>query len=86
MQLIEVSGATIMPDPKEWLTKQMTQEQNTKIHSHSHRKNDGPTTQQRRKHQITYLAFQVWIKTVVKDKVQYCLLYGLLTCSVAPII
>lgn len=58
MQLIEVSGATIMPDPKEWLTKQMTQEQETKIHSHSHRKNDGPTTQQRRKHQITYLAFQ----------------------------
>ncbi|PNF24107.1 hypothetical protein B7P43_G03242 [Cryptotermes secundus] len=58
MQLIEVNGATIMPDPKEWFTKQMTQEQETKIHSHSHRKNDGPTTQQRRKHQITYLAFQ----------------------------
>jgi proline-rich protein PRCC len=69
MQLIDVSGATIMPDPKEWLTKQMTQEQNTKIHSHSHRKNDGPTTQQRRKHQITYLAFQVWMDN---DKV-YCL-------------
>jgi len=61
MQLIEVSGDAIMPDPNEWLTKQMTQEQDTK--THSHRKNDGPTTQQRRKHQITYLAFQVWIKT-----------------------
>ncbi|XP_069682465.1 proline-rich protein PRCC [Periplaneta americana] len=58
MQLIEVSGDAIMPDPNEWLTKQLTQEQETKIHSHSHRKNDGPTTQQRRKHQITYLAFQ----------------------------
>ncbi|PSN55925.1 hypothetical protein C0J52_00445 [Blattella germanica] len=57
MQLIDVSGDAIMPDPKEWLTKQLTQEQ-TKMHSHSHRKNDGPTTQQRRKHQITYLAFQ----------------------------
>lgn len=56
MQLIEVSGDAIMPDPNEWLTKQMTQEQDTK--THSHRKNDGPTTQQRRKHQITYLAFQ----------------------------
>lgn len=56
MQLIEVSGDAIMPDPNEWLTKQMTQEQETK--THSHRKNDGPTTQQRRKHQITYLAFQ----------------------------
>ena len=76
MQLIEVSGDAIMPDPNEWLTKQMTQEQDTK--THSHRKNDGPTTQQRRKHQITYLAFQVWIKTgsdsssSVKDNVQSC--------------
>ncbi|KAJ9591846.1 hypothetical protein L9F63_001663 [Diploptera punctata] len=58
MQLIDVSGDAIMPDPNEWLTKQLTQEQATKVHSHSHRKNDGPTTQQRRKHQITYLAFQ----------------------------
>jgi hypothetical protein len=57
MQLIEVNGDAIMPNPNEWLTKQMTQEQETK--THSHRKNDGPTTQQRRKHQITYLAFQV---------------------------
>jgi hypothetical protein len=66
MQLIEVSGDAIMPDPKEWLTKQLTQEQQSKIHSHSHRKNDGPTTQQRRKHQITYLAFQVWIKVELR--------------------
>lgn len=76
MQLIEVSGDAIMPDPNEWLTKQMTQEQGTK--THSHRKNDGPTTQQRRKHQITYLAFQVWIKTgsdssiLVKDNMESC--------------
>nr|CAD7201843.1 unnamed protein product [Timema douglasi] len=59
MQIIDVSGDAIMPDPNEWLTKQLTEEQQQKIHSHSHRKNEGPTTQQRRKHQITYLAFQV---------------------------
>jgi hypothetical protein len=76
MQLIEVSGDAIMPDPSEWLTKQMTQEQDTK--THSHRKKDGPTTQQSRKHQITYLAFQVWIKTgsisssLVKDNLESC--------------
>ncbi|XP_046403916.1 proline-rich protein PRCC [Ischnura elegans] len=55
-QVIDVSGAMHLPDPKEWLTKQFTEEQETR--SHSHRKRDGPTTQQRRKHQITYLAFQ----------------------------
>nr|CAD7570975.1 unnamed protein product [Timema californicum] len=67
MQIIDVSGDAIMPDPNEWLTKQLTEEQQQKIHSHSHRKNEGPTTQQRRKHQITYLAFQKvqerWIET-----------------------
>ncbi|XP_071440624.1 proline-rich protein PRCC [Hetaerina americana] len=55
-QVIDVCGETHLPDPKEWLTKQFTEEQETR--SHSHRKRDGPTTQQRRKHQITYLAFQ----------------------------
>jgi hypothetical protein len=84
MQLIEVSGDAIMPDPNEWLTKQMTQEQGTK--THSHRKNDGPTTQQRRKHQITYLAFQVWIKTgsdssiLVKDNTESCFCLFIYLC------
>nr|CAD7412724.1 unnamed protein product [Timema poppensis] len=62
MQIIDVSGDAIMPDPNEWLTKQLTEEQQQKIHSHSHRKNEGPTTQQRRKHQITYLAFQTFAR------------------------
>jgi len=37
------------------LTKGMTEEKELR----SHRKKDGPTSQQKRKHQITYLAFQV---------------------------
>lgn len=57
LQVIDVSGDAIMPDAREWLTKQLTEEKNTNIQSH--KKKDGPTTQQRRKHQITYLAFQV---------------------------
>lgn len=55
-QVIDVSGDAILPDAREWMTKQLTEEQNTNIQSH--KKKDGPTTQQRRKHQITYLAFQ----------------------------
>jgi len=55
VQIIDVSGEEIMPDPKEWLTKQLTQERPNR----SHRKGFGPSSQQRRKHQITYLAFQV---------------------------
>lgn len=57
MEFIDVKGSELMPDPKEWLIKQLSEEQ-PKMRSHSHKKNDGPTTQQRRKHQITYLAFQ----------------------------
>ncbi|XP_063238750.1 proline-rich protein PRCC [Bacillus rossius redtenbacheri] len=56
VQLIEVSGDALMPDPKEWLTKQLTEER--QVRSHGHRRDDGPTSQQKRKHQITYLAFQ----------------------------
>ncbi|RZF44701.1 hypothetical protein LSTR_LSTR000653 [Laodelphax striatellus] len=56
IQLIDVSGDEILPDSREWLTKQLTEEQTTVKQRHN--KKDGPTTQQRRKHQITYLAFQ----------------------------
>ncbi|KAG8232769.1 hypothetical protein J437_LFUL012907 [Ladona fulva] len=54
-QIIDVCGESHLPDPKEWLTKQLTEEQETRSHR---RRDGGPTTQQRRKHQITYLAFQ----------------------------
>lgn len=60
VNLIDVSGDAIMPDSREWLTKQLTEEQ---AHRPSHKKRDGPTSQQKRKHQITYLAYQVRLDT-----------------------
>ncbi|CAA3032949.1 Hypothetical predicted protein, partial [Olea europaea subsp. europaea] len=51
----EVDGKALMPDSKEWLTKALSQET---AYRPSHKKGDGPTSQQKRKHQITYLAFQ----------------------------
>lgn len=52
---IDVSADEQMPKADEWLTKGLTEEKE----SHSHRKRSHmPTSQQRRKHQITYLAFQ----------------------------
>lgn len=52
IQIVDVSGDSIMPDQREWLTKQLTEEQprssgKSKIFSNS---------MQKRKHQITYLA------------------------------
>ncbi|XP_054278936.1 proline-rich protein PRCC-like [Macrosteles quadrilineatus] len=55
VNLIDVSGDKIMPDSREWLTKQLTEEV---VHRPSHKRKDGPTSQQKRKHQITYLAYQ----------------------------
>ncbi|KAK6636561.1 hypothetical protein RUM43_010223 [Polyplax serrata] len=56
MNIIDLSGEEIMPDSKEWLLKQFTEEKRGR--GTSHRKSNGPSSQQRRKHQITYLAFQ----------------------------
>lgn len=54
-KLIEVDGSALRPEPGEWLTKQLSQETGYKP---SCKKGTGPTSQQKRKHQITYLAFQ----------------------------
>lgn len=56
MNIVDLSGEEVMPDSKEWLLKQLSEEK--KVRSHSHKKGTGPSSQQRRKHQITYLAFQ----------------------------
>ncbi|KAF4528344.1 hypothetical protein B566_EDAN006599 [Ephemera danica] len=53
VNIIELHGDNMMPDPKEWMLKQMTEEQE----SHAH-KSSQPSSAHRRKHQITYLAFQ----------------------------
>ncbi|GLH04702.1 Proline-rich protein PRCC [Gryllus bimaculatus] len=58
LEVIDVSGAALIPDPQEWLTKQLTEERQLPARGFGHRRHDGPTSQQRRKHQITYLAFQ----------------------------
>ncbi|XP_013790998.1 proline-rich protein PRCC-like [Limulus polyphemus] len=55
IQFIDVSADQQLPNPNEWLTKSITEE---KVHQLSRRKHDLPSQQQRRKHQITYLAFQ----------------------------
>lgn len=53
IQIMDVSSNDIMPDQREWLTKQLTEEQPR----HSSKKGMfGPSSQQKRKHQITYLA------------------------------
>lgn len=53
IQILDVSGDQIMPDQREWLTKQLTEEQPRHT---SKRGLHGPSSQQKRKHQITYLA------------------------------
>ncbi|XP_076350116.1 proline-rich protein PRCC isoform X1 [Tachypleus tridentatus] len=55
IQFIDVNADQQLPNPREWLTKSITEE---KVHQISRRKHDLPSQQQRRKHQITYLAFQ----------------------------
>lgn len=67
INMIDVSGDAIMPDSREWLTKQLTEEV---VHRPSHKRKDGPTTQQKRKHQITYLAYQVSLQPYSDSAVQ----------------
>lgn len=57
INIIDISADAIIPDAKEWLLKQLTEEKHDN-RSHSHKKKGNPTAQQRRKHQITYLAFE----------------------------
>ncbi|KAL1116150.1 hypothetical protein AAG570_005645 [Ranatra chinensis] len=57
VEVIDVDQSSLVADPKEWLTKELSREQTVKSHRRN-RKDTEPTSQQRRKHQITYLAFQ----------------------------
>jgi len=58
INIIDVDAASIMPDPNEWLMKQLTAEKPAGPSVKSMKSKMGPTSQQKRKHQITYLAFQ----------------------------
>ncbi|XP_043188975.1 proline-rich protein PRCC-like isoform X1 [Amphibalanus amphitrite] len=55
IQFIDVNQDDILPDRDEWMTKQLTEE---KVVRRPQKSADDPTSQQRRKHQITYLAHQ----------------------------
>lgn len=56
IQIIDVSQDDQLPKPEEWLNQVLSQEAE---YQPSRKKGFMPTAQQRRKHQITYLAFQV---------------------------
>lgn len=53
--MIEIEGESVFKEAKEWMLKNMTEEQEK---DYSHRDKQ-PNTNQKRKHQITYLAYQV---------------------------
>ena len=63
INIIDVSGDDQMSQVD--LMKHMTEEQD--MRSYSKKGKDMPSAQQRRKHQITYLAFQVWLKFTKGD-------------------
>ncbi|XP_037082820.1 proline-rich protein PRCC-like [Pollicipes pollicipes] len=55
INIIDVNQDDIMPDRDEWMTKALTEET---VVRRPQKSADDPTMQQRRKHQITYLAHQ----------------------------
>ncbi|CAL1263183.1 unnamed protein product [Larinioides sclopetarius] len=55
IQIIDVNADDQLIGREQWLMQSLTEE---KIHRPSKRKGEMPTQQQKRKHQITYLAFQ----------------------------
>lgn len=57
-KLIDINQDAVLADSKILLSKQLTEETTYKS---SHKKNEGPSNVQKRKHQITYLAHQVFV-------------------------
>lgn len=62
IQIVDVNQAEVLADAREMLMKGLMDDTTQRM-SASKKKGNEPTTQQRRKHQITYLAYQVshWI-------------------------
>lgn len=56
IQMIDINATDIMPDPRDWRTKALTEED----HTPAVKKGEEPSVQSKRKHQITYLAYQVF--------------------------
>ncbi|CAH0724510.1 unnamed protein product, partial [Brenthis ino] len=57
IQIVDVNQQEVLNDAREWLLKGLMDD-TTKRQSASKKKGNEPTTQQKRKHQITYLAHQ----------------------------
>lgn len=57
VKFLEIKGDDQLSGNQQWMTKNMTEEKQTR-QSFSKKKGEGPTGQQRRKHQITYLIHQ----------------------------
>ncbi|XP_049876137.1 proline-rich protein PRCC [Pectinophora gossypiella] len=57
IQIVDVNQQEVLADAREWLMKGLMDDTSKRVSS-SKKRGDEPTTQQRRKHQITYLAHQ----------------------------
>ncbi|XP_047984524.1 proline-rich protein PRCC isoform X2 [Leguminivora glycinivorella] len=57
IQIVDVNQSEVLADAREWLAKGLTDDTSKRVSS-SKRKGNEPTSQQKRKHQITYLAHQ----------------------------
>lgn len=58
IQIVDVNQTEVLADAREWLLKGLMDDTSKRVSSSKKRGNE-PTSQQRRKHQITYLAHQV---------------------------
>lgn len=54
LNIIDINETDVRPDRREWMTKSLTEEQPAA----AVKKGDEPSVQSKRKHQITYLAYQ----------------------------
>ncbi|KAI8438003.1 hypothetical protein MSG28_010667 [Choristoneura fumiferana] len=57
IQIVDVNQQEVLAEARQWLVKGLMDDTSKRVSS-SKRRGDEPTTQQRRKHQITYLAHQ----------------------------
>lgn len=57
IEIVDVNQSEVLADAREWLAKGLTDDTSKRVSS-SKRKGNEPTSQQKRKHQITYLAHQ----------------------------
>lgn len=67
MNIIDVNADDQLTNKNEWLMKSITEENTYR----PKKKHGNPTQQQKRKHQITYLAFQVCITSLYHDILHY---------------